>query len=381
VPRRQPAAAARAPSSGGSSVTLRVLPAAELEGSLLNRWSEIQQLLPSLSSPFFCPDFTTAVARTREDVHVCVFEREGRPVGFFPFQRGRFGVGCPVGSHLSDYHGAIVETGVPWDARSLIAACELSVWAFDHLLASQEPFASAHRLGQPSWVMDLPDGAEAYLQSRRDAGVREIAAAARKRRKLEREHGELRFAHHITDPGALSTLMAWKSEQYRRTGAADYLARGWVRELLRLAHARQTPTFAGVLSGLYAEDRLLAAHFGIRSASVLHYWYPAYDPAFGQYSPGLILLLEMAGVAASEGIRAIDLGKGEARYKRALASSTVPLAEGAVVRASPAAGAWRLRREARALLKRSAIGPRLRRLAAGLPSRRSSAAQAKSAGL
>jgi CelD/BcsL family acetyltransferase involved in cellulose biosynthesis len=321
---------------------------------------------PSFDSPFFCPEFTSIVADAREDVYVGVLEREEESVGFFPFQRGRFGLGFPVGSIVSDYHGAVVKSGVCWDARELIDACDLKTWEFDHLIASQEPFAPFHRLTSRSWVMDFSDGVEAYLRDRQRAGVREISAVARKRRKLEREHGEVHVEHHVADPGVLTTLMRWKSDQYRRTGAADHLAKGWVRELLSLALLRQTPAFAGVLSALYVEERMVAAHFGVRSRSVWHYWYPAYDPEFGRYSPGLVLLLNMAESASSLGIRAIDLGKGDARYKRALANNTVALAEGAVVRPSLVGDAWRLRREARALAKRTAMGPRLRRLARGI---------------
>jgi CelD/BcsL family acetyltransferase involved in cellulose biosynthesis len=354
-------------SSGeASGVTVRVLPGRGLDDGLMARWSELQRIAPPLSSPFFCPEFTAIVADVREDVHVGVLEREGQPVGFFPFQRGRFGLGSPVGSMLSDYHGAIVESGVRWDAGELVDACGLKTWEFDHLIASQEPFAPFHRLGHSSPVMDLSCGIEAYLHSRESAGVREISAVARKRRKLEREHGEVRFAQHVADGGALDTLMRWKSDQYQRTGAADHLSEDWVREVLRLAHMRQTPAFAGMLSALYVEDRMVAAHFGMRSTSVWHYWYPAYDPEFGAYSPGLVLLLDMARSAPSLGIRTIDLGKGDARYKRALASRSVAVAEGAIARRSLAAAAWRLRHDARAVARRTAMGPRLRRLVRGL---------------
>jgi CelD/BcsL family acetyltransferase involved in cellulose biosynthesis len=349
-----------------AAVTIRVVPGRELDGALLTRWSELQQMAASLSSPFFCPAFTSIVASVRDDVHVAVLEREGEQVGFFPFQRSRYGLGSPVGSILSDYQGAIVKSGVSWEARELIDACGLKTWAFDHLVASQAPFASFHQLSRSSPVMDLSDGIDFYLRGRQRSGVREISTLARKRRKLEREHGEVHFASHVADPRILATLERWKSDQYRRTGAADHLAEGWVREVLRLAHAWQSPTFAGVLSALYVEERIVAAHFGIRSRSVLHYWYPAYDPDFARYSPGLILLLQMAESAPSLGIEAIDLGKGDARYKHALANRTVALAEGAVVRRSLAAEAWRLRRGARVLAKRTALGPRLRRLARAL---------------
>ena len=66
---------------------------------------------------------------------------------------------------------------------------------------------------------------------------------------------------------------------------------------------------------LYAGDRPVAAHLGLRSDRVLAYWFPAYDPDLGRYSTGVALCLRMAEAAAADGIGHIDLGKGAARYK------------------------------------------------------------------
>ncbi len=144
--RRLASAQSRSP---GRPVSVRVLAAGNLDADLPARWSELQQTAATLSSPFFCPQFTTIVAGARNDVHVAVLEADEQPVGFFPFQRGRFGLGSPVGSMLSYYQRAIVEGGVVWDARELIEACELKIWEFDHLIASQAPFASFHRPAVP----------------------------------------------------------------------------------------------------------------------------------------------------------------------------------------------------------------------------------------
>jgi CelD/BcsL family acetyltransferase involved in cellulose biosynthesis len=81
---------------------------------------------------------------------------------------------------------------------------------------------------------------------------------------------------------------------------------------------------------------------------VLHWWFPAYDRKFSQYSPGIILLLRMAQALALDGVRAIDLGKGEARYKSALMTGAVELREGFVELPSLMAQVRRLRRAAEA---------------------------------
>ena len=72
----------------------------------------------------------------------------------------------------------------------------------------------------------------------------------------------------------------------------------------------------------------------MRSRTAWHYWLPTYDRDFAKYSPGLILLLEMAAQAQALGIQTIDLGKGNALYKQRLMNGAVPLLEG-VVPASP----------------------------------------------
>ena len=89
-----------------------------------------------------------------------------------------------------------------------------------------------------------------------------------------------------------------------------------------------------MLSVLFAGERPVAAHLGMRSRTAWHYRLPTYDRDFAKYSPGLILLLEMAAQAPALGIRMIDLGKGSALYKQRLMSGAVPLIEG-VVPASP----------------------------------------------
>ena len=64
---------------------------------------------------------------------------------------------------------------------------------------------------------------------------------------------------------------------------------------------------------------------------------PAYDTEFARYSPGLIQLVRMAEEAGALGVRSIDLGKGDMRYKDLLKSYDLTVAEGTVLRRTPAA--------------------------------------------
>ncbi|CAM5474954.1 hypothetical protein SHIRM173S_08780 [Streptomyces hirsutus] len=158
---------------------------------------------------------------------------------------------------------------------------------------------------------------------------------------------EVRFVYDARDPDALRALMRWKSAQYRRTGRRDRFAQPWMTALAeeRLASG-DDPECRGLLSVLYAAGRPVAAHFGLRSPTVLSWWFPAYDRDYGKYSPGLVVLhLRMLEAAAADRIRMVDLGSGPARYKDSLKTRELPVYEGAVVRPGPGGAAYRLSRE------------------------------------
>jgi len=267
-------------------VIVRVVPAGSLSTRELARWSEIQRTVPSLASPFFAPEFTSIVAAARDDVSVAVLEVDQRVEGFFPFQRGRLGMGLPVGSILSDYHGVVLPDETNLDARALIRSCGLTTWEFHHVVDSQPAFAPFHRVHAESMQIDLDDGFEPYLQWVQRNHGHSITHLRRKTRKLEREHGTIRFTAHTDDPAVLATMLRWKSAQYTKTGAVDILKQHWIRDVLGLVHRTQSDGFAGLLSIISADEQPVAVHLGLRSGPVCHSWFPAYDPRFAAYSPG-----------------------------------------------------------------------------------------------
>jgi CelD/BcsL family acetyltransferase involved in cellulose biosynthesis len=305
-----------------------VKPAAALTPAEAARWSEIQAADSALASPYFSPVFTVTFGSVRPGLEVAVIDHDGEITGFFPFERGRWGLGRPVAFGYSDHHGPVIEAGRAWDAGSLLSGCGLRLWHFDHLPAGLAAFAPFHERRDRSPIIDVATG---------PPPARELREVRRKARKLAREHGPLRFERHAGDPAVLSRLLAWKRAQYARTGVPDVLAPAWIRRALAAVLEVQQPSFAGVLSTLSAGDRLVAAHLGLRSQTVWHWWFPAYDPAFARYSPGLVLLLELVDAARAQGIRTIDLGKGDERYKSTLMTGSVPLAAG-TAHADPLSG-------------------------------------------
>lgn len=307
----------------------------ELDANAIARWRALQRDNPSLASPYFAPEFTLAVASVRDDVRVAVLEEGVEIVGYFPFQRGRWRSCRPVGGLLSDHHGVIAAQGTSWSWRDLLRAARLSCFRFDHLVASQATSEVEALRNCASPGLDLSRGFSRYRAARLQRGSRRVAELDRKARKLEREVGPVRFEVYA-GADVLPRVLAWKSEQCQRTGVLDYFSSlPWTRALVERILQVREPGFAGALSALYAGDTLVAAHMGMHSDRVWHWWFPTYDHDYGKYSPGALLLMRLAETAAAGGITTLDLGKGEDGYKESFADTSIPLAEGFVGRRSP----------------------------------------------
>ena len=117
---------------------------------------------------------------------------------------------------------------------------------------------------------------------------------------------------------------------YRKTGQLDIFQNPSIVAVVQEIYGHNDPDFCGMLSLLYAGDRLVAALLGVRSGSIYHYWFPAYDPSLAKYSPGSVLLLMLVEQASSVGIKTIDLGKGMSEQKRRFMNASALVAEGAV---------------------------------------------------
>ncbi len=309
---------------------ISVLRPVELGGAELQAWHRMQAQSPELGNPFLSPEFAVAVGESRPDARVAVLADGTGPVGFFPFERGRLGVGRPIGAGLSDCQGVVHAPGAQWNAADLLDGCGISAWHFDHLVSGQQPFDRYQVATAASPVIDLRDGFPAYTAQLRARSPRFGSDLGRKTRKLGREVGDLRFELAVTDLSELRTLMRWKSDQYRRTGRSDRFDQRDIVALVDRLFDCDGGGFRGLLSMLYAGDRPVAGHFGLLHDEVFSEWFPAYDPAFAKYSPGLIQLVKMTEQVYRLGARSIDLGKGAKQYKDTLKSYDLTVGEGTV---------------------------------------------------
>lgn len=311
-------------------MNIRVLNADALTPEQIAAWADIQESAWAFDSPCFRPEFTQAVAAVRGGVEVAVLEDGGRPVGFFPFQRGRRNVARPVGGKMSDFHGVIVRDDVAWEPRQLLRECRLRAWHFDHLIAAQGPLHPFHWRVAPSPYIDLSRGWESFEAERLAGHKKWFKGALRKSRQAERKAGSLRIETDCRDPSVFQSLVAWKVWQYQKKGAHNVLGLGWTTALLERVLAARDEGFSGLMSALYFGDVLAAVLFSMRSHGVVHSWFSAYRPDFAPLSPGLVFWLELVKVYSALGVRRLDLGKGPEEYKTHLMSGAIDVAEGSV---------------------------------------------------
>jgi CelD/BcsL family acetyltransferase involved in cellulose biosynthesis len=311
-------------------VHTRVLRPGELSGAERDIWDAFLRADPSLASPFLTPAFALAVDAARDDARVAVVGEPGSPDAFFAFSASPDGVGAPIGATICDAQALIACDGFDWDPPELVRDAGLTSWSFDHLVATQQPFARFHRELHSSPLVDLGSGHDSYLADVRARSKDVLAQVARRRRKLGREVGDVVVEWQAHDEAALDTLLAWKSAQYRDTGVWDRFDQPWIVDVVRALAETSSDGLTGLLSTLRAGDHLVAVHFGLLGRDRLVWWFPAYDAAFGSYSPGLILLLDLVADAAARGLTFVDLGRGEHHYKLRVANGTYDVAEGVV---------------------------------------------------
>jgi CelD/BcsL family acetyltransferase involved in cellulose biosynthesis len=346
-----------------------VIGPAELGSQERARWRELQCANPSLASPCFSWQFTLATADVRRDVRIAVLEEDGAIAGFFP-HHWRLGAGEPIAGRMSDHHGVIAAPGTRWDWHELLKAARLSYWPFDHLPGAQRAPGVAGHAESPG--LDLSQGFDAWLARKRAQGA-SVAKLPARLRRTERDLGPLRLTLHSRDRDDFETVIRLKSEQCRRTGQLDFFALGWPRALVERIRDIDDPDFGGRLSTLHAGDVLLAAHFGMRTPQVWHWWFPVYSAAHRQHSPGSLLLLQVAHAAAAEGHQLLDLGRGDEEYKRRFSDCSWPLLEGCVSRPTAVTAARRWKKQVGQWLRTSPVAApalpllkRLKRLAAAV---------------
>jgi CelD/BcsL family acetyltransferase involved in cellulose biosynthesis len=336
-------------------MTIELVRPLDLTHDDIGAWTRLQGS-GALASPFLSPYWVQALARgngpDRDRAKVAIVREGGEAKAFLPARVGRV-TAMPVGAPMCDYQGLVAADDVAIEPRRLVTAFGVQRLDFTSLMMEAPGFSDCIRGRAVSHVLDISKGYDAYAADRQAAGTDILKDCAKKRRKIEREVGELLFTAESRSPHDFDALIAWKRAQYAETGQTDILARSWTLDLLRDLFERDDPALRGVLFTLHVAGRLAAVHYALCTPKIAHAWFIAHDDAMQRYSPGVILITEVLRWAADRGMAELDLGPGDYRFKISLANRKREVGHGFVGPLAPAtlmrAAQYEVRRTAEAL--------------------------------
>jgi len=285
-------------------------------------------------SPFLLHAWLRALWPLCDEPRVCVARRNGRLVGALPLDvRRRRGLWVAevmggMDAHLADVLAA------PGEEPAAALATEAERSGFDYADLFGMPAAS--RLGAlgglrllervEAPVLDLGRPWEEVYAEKASAKTRQTH-----RRKLRRlgEQGRLEFelAEGLDDV-ADALEETFRVHELRWQGRPDGsgLARPEVRDAQRAAYTALAGT-ARILT-LSLDGHVIAYNCVLVLGRRLYSHRLGFDPAFAQWSPGLLCTLELCERAAAEGIERVEFLGGDEDYKLQLADRLEPLYEG-----------------------------------------------------
>jgi CelD/BcsL family acetyltransferase involved in cellulose biosynthesis len=315
---------------------------------------------PAFANPLLGPDFARLAGEARTDARVAVLRRGNEVVGFLPFHECKSGLARPIGAAFSDYHALVGAPGERLNGAECLAAAGVSGLRFSGLIDPQGAFPQAGPAEMEGFVIAPPAGADAYFAALQADNPKRFKNWRRLQNKLEREWGEVVLASEVGSAETLETLIGWKRDQFRRTGAHDVFRPAWARRLFHDILKAQGEA-RGVLITLRAGGRLAAGHFGLAAGPHAHAWLSVIDPDCSGCGPGQVLTLRLAEIMPTLSLETYDLSPGYAHYKAPFATRTVAVREGLATAAGRTGAAARSVNAAWALAGQSQAVTRLRR--------------------
>jgi CelD/BcsL family acetyltransferase involved in cellulose biosynthesis len=289
-------------------------------------WHTFRGQNRALDSPFFALSYARAVARNHPGAKVAIIRDDHQIVAFLPYHlrtklHARVGHGKRLGGHLTDAWGLIAPSGFRISSRTLMRLCGLHYLPFSYLPQEQRMVGVEGGRLVAGLAIDLTMGSRQYRQQKTVTDTAFFRDLARCKRRLAARCGPLVLCFQQPSPEHhLDHLIDRKSEQYRRTNVYPALDPPWTSRLLHDLTRTGDGECVAVVSTLYAGETWVASHIGLRSESILHYWFPVYNVALKAFSPGHLMLDSMIDHAASNGVSRIDLGSGIQRAKRKFAN-------------------------------------------------------------
>lgn len=304
--------------------TCDLISARDLSETDMAAWRDMAKQTFAFGSPVLSWDFCAAVAQVRDDVKVAVFRREGKAIAFLPHHRRPGQFARPVGAPFNDYTALISFPDTALSAREALALAGIRAFQVSGLIDPYGAFAGFEGEAEDAYGIDLTPQKGEPGETVNNVDKKHLKNINRLRRRLEEEHGEVRFELPDFTPEHFEAMLAIKRAQTAQTGIHDFLSAPWVQALMRNLFARPADTqtqLYGHLTTVTAGGKPIIWHFGPRLGDRVHPWVSAFDPAYSAYSPGQIFLQGCQTPLRELGVNYYDLSTGQQHYKNAFCNT------------------------------------------------------------
>lgn len=319
-----------------------ILKPQELDLAEIGRWRAAQAKTPVWNSPFLHPEFAIAVSRRREDTRILVAEDASGRHAWFAFHRRKGAFARPVGAPVSDHQAMVMEPGFAASMCDVLREAGIGALPFSAMAAPTPEMHDAITHKEPSLLIHLENGAEQYFDERCKAHRKHFKKMRQRARNQVRDFGEGELLEANADDELWQTLLAWKHQQFDRTGRLNVLKVPWIHALFENVRTLDQNGLQGRLFGYRINNEWAAAELGLYADGVYHSWLAAYDDRFARVSPGLMLIHRIVAQCHDLDIRQMDLGRGHDHYKKYYANEQLPLAAGCMTEFGSAARQLRL---------------------------------------
>ncbi len=313
-------------------------------------WAELERTAPCSiyqTRRFLEPwAATLGHASGQRPCYVLARDQAGEPVALLPLgieRRGPVTVARLLGGKDANLQLALLRPTAGWTGESLrrllrevARLCGADVFVFSnqpHAYAGvANPLATLPHCESPSaaYGTGLPASGEVLLAAKLSKDTR------KKLRKKEAKLATLGAVRYVVAAGTaeraaiLDVFLAQKTARFRERGIASEFGTPAMRAFIERASASEPPGIE--LHALFAGERIVATYGGAAQGERWSGMFNSFDAdaEIARSSPGDLLLARVVERCCARGLRAFDLGVGEARYKQALCDESIPLFDAAV---------------------------------------------------
>ncbi|MBV1696815.1 MAG: GNAT family N-acetyltransferase [Hyphomicrobiales bacterium] len=321
-----------------------------IDGGDLDRagWPSIADASSVLMHVYQSREFLDVWMNTVGDAHcaqsflVVVKHRQHGPVFYLPLVvEKKFNIRLLrfMDAGVSDFNAPIVVPGVELTRQEFTAIWPMILARLPKVDAIDLQKISTNVMGStnPLTYLDcVPHGTSGHAINLGviSSNLNAPTSVARLRKKLRRDFrrlGQLGETVFLINPSPaeadeiFTTLIKFKRQKYMATTGRDFLAMPGIRRFYREMAAPRHIGGLSHISALTCGGKVVSAHLGFTGHGCFYYTFPAYDPAYRQYSVGHILLQHLIDQCRADGYATFDLGEGDAPYKAKLATHELPL--------------------------------------------------------